>query len=283
VIRSDQVPGVHGLAIKVLDVTTVLGKAEERCLIDDASDTQDFLLVTHKEFPFKDVRDYAKAGMRWAGMLVCLSDWQLRFVIRVLRAVKPVLSLFAVPMPLPMQVFITPNDNMVGMTFFSAAPIRWGDYVAKFKVVPTSQNVTQLAGKPLSPTDGPEAYREMMVDFFSFLGEEETAEYHLCAQLCTDLGTMPIEDATVEWPETRSRYEPVATLTYEKQNPYSDGRKYFGDEVLSFNSWRGLNAHRPLGPINRMKLRVYEASSQFRHQKNHAQSLEPKLSDLPPE
>jgi hypothetical protein len=33
-----------------------------------------------------------------------------------------------------------------------------------------------------------------------------------------------------------------------------------------------------------MKLRVYDASSQFRHQKNHAQSLEPsidKLSELP--
>ena len=54
-----------------------------------------------------------------------------------------------------------------------------------------------------------------------------------------------------------------------------------GDEVLSFNSWRGLGAHRPLGPINRMKLRVYDASSQFRHQKNRARSLEPQVSDLP--
>jgi len=31
--------------------------------------------------------------------------------------------------------------------------------------------------------------------------------------------------------------------------------------VLSYNSWRGLAAHRPLGPINRLKLTAYDASS----------------------
>jgi hypothetical protein len=201
----------------------------------------------------------------------------LNLLIEVLRAAKPVLGFFAVPLPLPMQVFIAPNDNMLGMEFYSAAPIRWGSYVAKFKVVPLSDNVKRCAGQPLSRTAGPEAYREMMVDFFS----TEHAEYELCAQLCTDLGTMPIEDATVEWPESRSPYVPVGKLVYPVQNPYTDERKYFGDEVLSFNSWRGLNVHRPLGPINRMKLRVYDASSQFRHQKNHAPSYEPKISQLP--
>jgi Animal haem peroxidase len=274
VIRSDQVRGVHGMAVKVL------GVAGERSLVDDASDTQDFLLVTHKEFPFKDVKDYLENGMPLAGLLVRLSDRQLAFLIRVLRVVQPVVGRFGVPLPLPMQVFIAPNDNMLGMKFYSAAPIRWGQHVAKFKIVPLSDSVKQFADKPLSPTAGPEAYRDMMVDFFS----AEAADYELSAQLCTDLATMPIEDATVEWPESRSPYVPVAKLTYPIQNPYTDERRQFGDEVLSFNSWRGLNAHRPLGPINRMKLRVYDASSQFRHQKNHAQSLEPsidKLSELP--
>jgi Animal haem peroxidase len=272
VLRSDQVRGVHGLAIKVLGVPD-----GERCLVDDTSDTQDFLLVTHKEFPFKDVKDYRHKGMLAAGLLVRLSDWQLAFLIWVLRVVKPVLGLFGKSLPLPLQVFIAPNDNMLGMPFYSAAPIRWGDYVAKFKIEPLSENVTRFKDKPLSRTAGPEAYREMMVDFFS----TEDAEYELSAQLCTDLGAMPIEDSTVEWPESQSKYRPVAKLKYEKQNPYTDARKYFGDEVLSFNSWRGLGAHRPLGPINRMKLRVYDASSQFRHQKNRARSLEPQVSDLP--
>jgi hypothetical protein len=198
-------------------------------------------------------------------------------LFRLLRVVKTVLGLVRVQLPLPMRVFIAPNDNMLGMEFYSAAPIRWGEHVAKSKVVPLSDNVKQFAGKPLSPTAGPEAYREMMVDFFS----SEAADYELHAQLCTDLGTMPIEDATAKWPESRSKYVPVAKLAYPIQNPYTDERREFGDEVLSFNSWRGLDAHRPLGPINRMKLRVYDASSRFRHEKNQAPSFEPKSSELP--
>lgn len=271
VLRSDQVRGVHGMAIKVL------GVSGERCLLDDTSDTQDFLLVTHKEFPFKDVKEYRTKGMLVAGLLVKLSDRELAAVIAALRAVQTVLGLFKVALPLPLQVFTAANDNMVGMKFYSAAPIRWGQHVAKFKIEALSENAKQFAEQPLSPTAGPEAYREMMVDFFS----TQAAEYELSAQLCTDLGTMPIEDATVEWPESVSKYVPVAKLTYPVQNPYTDARKEFGDEVLSFNSWRGLNEHRPLGPINRMKLRTYDASSRFRHEKNHAPSFEPTPEQLP--
>jgi hypothetical protein len=51
---------------------------------------------------------------------------------------------------------------------------------------------------------------------------------------------------------------------------------------LSFNSWRGLDAHRPLGSINRLKKLVYEASSDFRHRVNNIARLEPSdVADLP--
>jgi hypothetical protein len=92
---------------------------------------------------------------------------------------------------------------------------------------------------------------------------------------------MPIEDATVPWPEELSRHVGVAKLSYPQQNPDSPDRRRFGDDVLSYNSWRGLAAHRPLGPINRLKLKVYEASSNFRHDKNGIPCLEPTVADLP--
>ena len=116
VIRSDQVRGVHGLGIKLLDVTRVLGVPAERCLGGDASDTQDFLLVTHKEFPFKDVKDYLKQGMLLAGLLVRLSDWQLKLLIGALRVAQPVLGLLGVPLPLPMVIWwLPPNVPMVSV------------------------------------------------------------------------------------------------------------------------------------------------------------------------
>jgi hypothetical protein len=44
-----------------------------------------------------------------------------------------------------------------------------------------------------------------------------------------------------------------------EQHPDTAARRAFGDDVLSFNSWRGLEAHRSLGSINRLKKLVFEA------------------------
>ena len=53
---------------------------------------------------------------------------------------------------------------------------------------------------------------------------------------------------------------PAAMLHYPtERHPDTAARRAFGDDVLSFNSWRGLEAHRPLGSINRLKKLVYEA------------------------
>ena len=37
---------------------------------------------------------------------------------------------------------------------------------------------------------------------------------------------------------------------------------------LSFNPWFGLEAHRPIGGINRLRKAVYEAISDYRHARN---------------
>jgi hypothetical protein len=51
---------------------------------------------------------------------------------------------------------------------------------------------------------------------------------------------------------------------------------------LSFNSWRSLADHRPLGSINRLKKDVYEASSDFRHKMNKVDRIEPTdIAELP--
>lgn len=271
VIRSDQIRGVHGMAIKVLDV------AGDRILSDDEAATQDFLLVTHREFPFANVRAYLRRGMPLAWLLARLSDPALNAVGALLSGVKPVLAKVGMALPNAVEIFIEPNTHILGQTFYSAAPIRWGDHVAKFEVAPLSEPVRELTGRLLAADTGYDAYRSQVFDFFA----ANTAEYELRAQLCTDLTRMPIEDATVPWPEELSPHIGVAKLRYSQQNPDSPDRRYFGDDVLSYNSWRGLQAHRPLGPINRLKLKVYEASSNFRHDKNNVRPLEPTVADLP--
>jgi hypothetical protein len=271
-LRSDETRGIRGLGIKVLRVT---GK---RALPDDTATTQDFILVTHREFPFANARAYLKRGMPFAVLLARLPDSILIFVGHVLGAVRPVLERVGGSLPATLDLFSHPNTHILGLTFYSSAPLRHGKYVAKLLLAPLSNNVKALEPQLVPPDAGKEAFRDSVVDFF----RSNSAEYELRVQLCTNTVTMPIEDATVAWPEADSPHIPVAKITFSAQNPDTAARRAFGDDVLSFNSWRGLEAHRPLGSINRLKKLVYEASSDSRHRVNNIARLEPSdVADLP--
>jgi hypothetical protein len=86
----------------------------------------------------------------------------------------------------------------------------------------------------------------------------------LRVQLNTDLDKMPVEDATVEWSETESPYVTVATLEIDPQISWQHGTSDRQDNALSFNIWRGLTAHQPLGNINRARNDTYRRSTAFR-------------------
>jgi hypothetical protein len=274
-IRSDQVRGVRGLAIKVL------GVPGPRVLPDNET-TQDFVFVNHKVFPTGDAKEYLTKGVPLAWVLARTSDRALLVVNAALRGAKRLLKRFGSELPDSIGLFAGENTYTLGDTFYSAAPLRFGDYVAKISVAPSSESVTALIGKTVSADAGPEAHTKAVVDFF----RDNSAEYVVSAQLLTDAPTMTIEDAIedakVEWSEDDSPYQPVATITYPVQVAYSNDRRCFGDDVLEFNSWRAIADHRPLGSINRLKREVYLASSEFRHEKNGKARHEPKtIAELP--
>ncbi len=268
VLRSDKMRGVRGLGIKAI------GVPGPREMDDEPNVTQDFVLVTHEEFLFADAHAYLKLGMPTATALARLSD-------RVLGAASDLLALVqkvGLRLPPNLAVFVAPNRPILGETFYSSAPIRYGDYVARFKYEPTSPEVKALADQNLPRNPTQDAHRDLIMAFF----EDNAAEYTFSVQLCTDPATMPIEDATKHWDHAASPYLPVAKIVFPRQNPYSAVRRAYGDDVLSFNSWRALKAHRPLGSINRLKRSVYEASSNYRHQVNNIARHEPAdISELP--
>jgi hypothetical protein len=272
-IRSDQVRGVRGLAIKVL------GVPGPRVLPDDDATTQDFVFVNHKVFPTGDAKEYLTKGVPLAWVLARTPDRGMLAVNASLRGANRLLKRFGAQLPDAIALFAGENTYTLGETFYSAAPLRFGDYVAKISIAPSSASVRALTGKTVSADAGPNAHSQAVVDFF----RNNSAEYMISAQLLTDAATMKIEDAIedakVEWSEDDSPYEPVATITYPVQDAFSDERRSFGDDVLEFNSWRSIEDHRPLGSINRLKKEVYLASSEFRHEKNGKARREPQTID----
>lgn len=271
-IRSDQLRGVRGLGIKVLGVE---GERElDTGLPGEPATTQDFVLVTHREFPFAGVRAYAGKGMLLAWILAWLPDTGLGLISGLASGAAKV----GLPVPGTLALFTRPNTHILGETFYSSAPLRYGDYVAKIAYTPLSNSVKALTDVPVPRDAGRDAHRDMVVQFF----ESNSAEYELSVQLCTDPVAMPIENATVEWPQTASPYRGVAKITFDIQDADSPARRAYGDDALSFNSWRTLKAHRPLGSINRLKKKVYEASSRFRHEMNNVPRTEPTdIAELP--
>lgn len=170
-----------------------------------------------------------------------------------------------------------PETHILGETFFSQAPVRYGDYVAKICIAPASDNLKALTGKHLDHSKY-SALRDAVVEFF----KTETAEWEVKAQLATDLAKMPVEDTSVRWPEDESPYVPVGRLVAKPQNAYSAERRIFVDELLSFNPWHGLLAHQPLGSVMRARKAVYPRTAAYRRTQEQRPMQEPRsISELP--
>jgi hypothetical protein len=269
-LRSDQVPVHRGMAIKVL------GATGPRTL-DDGYTTQDLLLVNHPTLPFGTIGEYAKLQNLLARQ-PRQTDQQLQLTGLGARIAARALTRAGRPVPAAVETLATANNHILGETFHSMAALRYGDYVAKISAAPRSQNVRALTGRPVGKGAGESALRDLVADFFT----RHSAEYDLRAQLCLDLDRMPVEDASVPWPEEVSPHQVVAILHLPAQDPYSDARRRYADDVLSFNPWHALAAHRPLGSIMRSRRAAYRSSSDLRHTVNGIGHHEPSnIDELP--
>jgi hypothetical protein len=265
-LRTDRVPAPRGMAIKVIGV-------DGPRAIEDGATTQDFLLVNHPTLPFGTVGAYIKLQK-----VLERQHRQSDLRQRSTRLVARVLTRLRFPLPRIAEVLATPNHHILGETFHSMAALRYGDHVAKISAAPLSEDVRALTGRPVDGRAGDSALRDLVADFFA----RHSAEYELRAQLCVDVDRMPIEDASVRWPEELSPHHRVAVLHLPAQDPYSDARRRYADDVLSFSPWHALEAHRPLGSIMRSRRMAYAGSSNFRHTVNGVQKREPSsIDELP--
>ena len=82
------------------------------------------------------------------------------------------------------------------------------------------------------------------------------AKFRFEIQLRTNEKTMPLDDAQVVWSTKESPYICIAELHIPQQDITAIGQAEFGSN-LSFNIWRTLAAHKPLGSIAEVRKVVY--------------------------
>jgi hypothetical protein len=269
-VISDTIPEVRGMAIKLFNVDGA------RLLPDDTVRNQDFLLANIPVFASGTLAQY-KQTITANKMLAATPDFVQRGLAAAARGIAAAEQAVGAEPSAVVDNLARDNSNPLGETYHSMAALRFGDYVAKISVAPLSANVKALTGQKAAKV-GDTTMRDFIVDHF----RREGAEYQLRTQLCVDLKRMPIEDVSVLWPEELSQYQPIATLRIPPQEAFSPARHVFGEDVLSFTPWNGVEAHRPLGAIMRVRKSVYEQSSRFRHEMNVQPRIEPAaIGDIP--
>ena len=265
-ILDDSVSVPRGLAIKII------GVEGERLEGSEGDVTQDLLLINGPAFGAPNpkkflsvVRLLARTTNRGQGLKKILSA--------VMRQVqKLIVAITGHPNGTVATLGGHPETHILGETYYSQAPLRFGDYIAKISVAPISPGLTALVQAPLNVNGVPNGLREAVVEFF----RENGGTWEVRAQLCADLESMPIENAAVVWSEEESPYRRIASITVKPQPAWSETRSSAVDDGMSFSPWHGLAAHRPLGGIMRARKAAYEKGRMFRAERNRRVILEPR-------
>jgi hypothetical protein len=268
-ILSDHISTTRGLAIKVIGV-------EGEMLPNHAGQaTQDFVFNNSSTFAAR-ADDFLKA-IQLRARHTDDSDALKQLVSSAAQTAEETLELVGQQSGF-LKGFGHPPTHPLGETYHTAAPLRFGDYFGKMRLVPVSDSLVALRGKHVDHPHSWNSVKDSIVAFF----QKETAVWELRVQLCSDLAKMPVEDASVEWDERLSPSLTVARITAQPQNAYSDARRIWVDEQLSFTPWHGLASHRPLGNIMRARFKSYEASSHFRRTAEGRPRVEPRsIEELP--
>ena len=268
---DDTVSTPRGLAVKVV------GVAGERLPGSDGDTTQNFVLGNSPAFNVRNAKDFL-GNVHRLGTFTDKVPQLKKVVSAISRGAEHALEAVGAQSTVLTTYAGQAMTHILGDSFYSQAPLRHGDYMAKLCVSPISPNLLALHNAPVHLAGRPDGLRELVRAFF--LAQSATWEVRI--QLCTDLEAMPIEDASAKWSEDQSPYVAVARITVPAQDSWDEGKVQAIDEGITFSPWRGLLAHQPLGSVMRARRRAYESSAAYRRDRTGLPLAEPAAAeDLP--
>lgn len=154
--------------------------------------------------------------------------------------------------------------SCLSASYWAILPFKLGEsQIVKYRLVPEDT----YQGAPFNDDD------YLSLDLQQRLRKKE-ATFRFEIQLRNDEDNMPLDDAQAVWDTDKSPYTCIARLHLPQQDICAIGQEYFGSN-LSFNIWRTLAEHEPLGSVAQVRKEVYAASARARHQANGQQLQEP--------
>lgn len=250
--QFDNISDARGMAIKLLDVpgTPLLASQQAR-------HEQDFVMFNHPNFFVSDVAEYRQniaAQAEGKRAMAFFPSWDPRTW-----QIRHVFIAFATLSKAP--------DTPADATYYSVAPYRYGSANAKFRVIP-EPSACPAYNLPAMNRDQPNFLRGALYQQLST--DRQPACFALQVQLQDANRYMPLEDTSVEWKESDSAFRTVGHLRLPPQD-FDTPEQNLACDNMRFSPWHGIEAHQPLGGINRLRKAVYEAVADYRNARNAAQ------------
>jgi hypothetical protein len=264
-ILDDSVSVPRGLGIKIV------GVGGDRLPGSEGDTTQDFLMVNGPAFAAPTAKAFL-GNLKLLAGTTDKAEGLKKVLSAVLRGAEAALEAVGGESGTLKALGGHPETHILGETFYSQAPLRYGDYIAKISLAPVSPELTVLHNAHLNVNGIPNGLREAVKAFFA----ANSGVWELRAQLCTDLESMPVEDSSKPWSEDESPYVTGGTITAGPQDSWSDANVKAIDDGMSFSPWHGITAHRPLGSIMRVRKQAYQSSAGFRGSHNGCPMHEPR-------
>lgn len=262
-ILDDAISVPRGLAIKVFDVDgDRLSGAEGR--------TQDFIMVNGKVFQAKDA-DAFLGSLKLLARTTDKAEGGKKLLSAALRGINSALGAIGVESAALNSLGGAPNVDPVGETYYSVTPFRYGEHIAKFSLAPVAPGLKERTGAVIDTAENRNAIRATIRDELRSIA----GEWEFRVQLAHDLSRQPVEDPTVEWDEQEVPFVRVGTIRTAAQDSWDDTRVDEVNEHLRFSVWTGIEAHRPLGNINRARRDTYRHSAEYRQRVNGCPIREP--------
>lgn len=237
--KRDAIGDGRGMAVKLMGVD------------GSRTGTQDFIMINSPIFFVRNASDYVAFNATSNQLKFFIPGWNpFKFRLHEMLAA--------------LKITARTVSNPLNTRYWSMTPYLLGETPMKYSARPAG------TPSPFEDRSAPNFLRENLVHA---LGHAR-AEFDFCVQLRTDPNAMPVEDPTIEWRENDSPFVAVARITIPKQIFDTPERLAFGED-LSFSPWHGLDVHRPLGGINRVRRTVYETISRLRHSLNGTVRAEP--------
>lgn len=251
--QSDGKGDARGMAIKLMGV-----EGKKLLAPEDTADTQDFVLINSPVFFIRNVAEYAKftrlladgsrLGYFFNSNSPNVFSWNIRDMILALKTLKKA------------------PDSLLHERFFSLSAYKLGSLNVKLSAAACSADPVVRPDRK-----DPNFLRAQMK---AELGQADGC-FNLMVQPQVEGKNMPVEDPTVNWKESDSPFVKVATITVPRQEFDTQQQNDFC-EALSFNPWHSLEAHRPIGGLNRIRKAVYLEDSRYRRDKMNFVKAEPK-------